>query len=324
MATFTQTSPLAVPTTIDSAALSMSLADYRKNVLVDNVYNKVVVLQLCNEAGTKREINGGLSIVENVIREKQNEGGFYLGADVLNNTQKNTTDMVEFRWQNAYEPILITRDEERQNSGDVHKILALASTKTMLADRAIQDRMDQALSTPVGEANNLIDLETLVNTGTLGTKAGATETFWQATVTASGQFAAQGLTDMTTGFYAVSSSATVDNPSVFLTTKTIFQKFEQTRLPLERISNANLSANAGFMNLTFKGKPLIYGNYISTGLLFGLNMNYVNWCVDSETDFITTPFISPSNQTVKVAYILVRGNMTTNNRRRLFKLTDIS
>jgi len=323
MATFTQTSPLAVPTTIDTAALSMSLADYRK-ILVDNVYNNVVVLKLANEAGTKREVNGGLSLVENVIRDKQNEGGFYLGADILNNTQKNTTDLVEFRWQNAYEPILITRDEERQNSGDIHKILGLVATKTELSDRAIRDRMDQALSTRVGEANNLVDLETLVNTGTLGSKAGATETFWQATVTASGTFAAQGLTDMTTAFYAVSSSATMDNPSVFLTTKTIFQKFEQTRLPLERISNASTSANAGIMNLTFKGKPLTYGNYIATGLLFGLNMNYINWQVDSETDFITTPFISPSNQTVKVAYILVRGNMTTNNRRRHFKLTGLS
>lgn len=323
MATFTQTSPLAVPTTIDTAALSMSLADYRK-VLIDNVYNQVVILRLCEQAGTKREINGGLSIVENVIRDKQDAGGFYLGADVLNNTQPNTTDIVEFKWQNAYEPILISRDEERQNSGDMHKILDLVSTKTQLSDRAMRDRMDQALSTPVGEANNLIDLETLVNTGTLGTKAGASETFWQSTVTTSGQFAAQGLTDMTTAFYAVSSSAEVDNPSVFIATKVIFQKFEQTRLPLERISNADMSANAGFMNLTFKGKPLIYGNYISTGLLFGLNMNYISWNVDSETDFITTPFISPSNQTVKVAYILVRGNLTTNNRRRLFKLTSIS
>jgi hypothetical protein len=167
-------------------------------------------------------------------------------------------------------------------------------------------------------------LETLVNTGTLGTKAGASETFWQSTVTTSGQFAAQGLTDMTTAFYAVSSSATVDNPSVFLTTKAVFQKFEQTRLPLERISNGDMSANAGFMNLTYKGKPIIYGNYVSSGLLFGLNMNYVNWNVDSETDFITTPFISPTNQTAKVAYILVRGNLTTNNRRRHFKLTTIS
>lgn len=323
MATYTQTSPLALPTTIDTAALSMSLADYRKT-LVDNVYNDVIVLKLANQAGTKREVDGGLSIVENVIRDQQDAGGFYLGADVLNNTQPNTTDMVEFKWQNAYEPILITRDEERQNSGIAHKILGLVATKTMLSDRAMRNRMDQALSTPVGEANNLIDLETLVNTGTLGTKAGATETFWQATVTTSGQFAAQGLTDMTTAYYAVSSSATTENPTVFLTTKTIFQKFEQTRLPLERISNGNMTANAGFENLTFKGKPLSYGNFISTGLLFGLNMNYINWVVDTETDFITTPFISPSNQTVKVAYILLRANQTTNNRRRHFKLTSIS
>ena len=323
MATFTQTTPLAVPTTIDSAALSMSLADYRKT-LVDNVYNNTMVLKLCDKAGTKRTINGGLSIVESLIRDRQNEGGFYLGADVLNNTQRNTTDMVEFKWQNIYEPILITRDEERQNSGDVHKILNLVATKTELSDRAMQQRLDQALSTPVGEANNLLDLETLVNTGTLGSKAGGTETFWQSTVTTSGQFAAQGLTDMITAYYAVSSSATVDNPTVFLTTKAIFQKFEQTRLPLERIQNGNMSANAGFENLTFKGKPLVYGNYIASGLLFGLNMNYINWNVDSETDFITTPFISPSNQTVKVAYILLRANLTTNNRRRHFKLTSIS
>jgi len=323
MATYTQTSPTAIVTSIDSAALSMSLADYRKT-LIDNVYNTAVVLRLCNEAGTKREIDGGMSIVESIIRDRQNAGGFYLGSDILNNTQPNTTDMVEFKWQNGYEPILITRDEERQNSGDVHRILNLVATKTSLADRAIRDRMDQALSTPVGAANNLIDLETLVNTGTLGTKAGATETFWQSTVTASGQFAAQGLTDMTTAYYAVSSSAASENPSVFLTTKAIFQKFEQTRLPLERISNGNMSANAGFTNLTYKGKPVTYANYISSGLLFGLNMNYISWNVDSQTDFITTPFISPTNQTAKVAYILVRGNLTTNNRRRHFKLTSIS
>ena len=323
MATYTQTSPLAVPTSIDSAALSMSLADYRK-VLVDNVYNNVVVLKLCQQAQTQRSINGGMSIVESLIRDRQNEGGFYLGADILNNNQRNTTDFVEFKWQNAYEPILITRDEERQNSGDMHKILNLVATKTELSDRAMQQRLDQALSIPVGEANNLIDLETLVNTGTLGSKAGASETFWQSTVTTSGQFAAQGLTDMITAFYAVASSATVDTPTVFLTTKAIFQKFEQTRLPLERIQNTAMSANAGFENLTFKGKPLVYGNYISTGLLFGLNMNYINWNVDSETDFITTPFISPTNQTVKVAYILLRANLTTNNRRRHFKLQSIT
>ena len=323
MSSTTMTTPFGIPTTIDTATLSMSLSDYQKK-LVDNIYNSNVILKLANEAGNKKMINGGNSIVETLIKEKQNTGGFYLGADLLNNTQVNTTTLLEYKWQNSYEPIQITRDEERQNSGDVHKIIDLVGAKTQLSERAINDRMEQALSTPVGAANNLIDLETLANTGTLGSVAGATYTFWQSTVTASGAFATQGLTDMTTANYAVSASATIDNPTHFLTTKTIFQKFEQTRLPLERITNGTLSANSGFTNLTFKGRPVIYGNYIGSGLLFGLNMNYIYLAVDSETDFVTTPFITPVNQTIKVAYILWRGNLITNNRRRHFKLTSIT
>jgi len=313
---------IGIPATYDTVVLNTSLTDYQKR-LVDNVYNTGTVQGLLNQAGNKKTVDGGLSIVETLIKEKQSEGGFYLGADVLNNTQGNTLTMVEYKWQNMYEPIQITRDEERQNSGDAHKILDLVGTKISLSEKAIRDRMDQALSTPVGEANNLIDLETLVAAGTLGTIAGATDTFWQSTVTVSGAFATQGLSDMATATYAVSSAAETDNPTIYLTTKAIFKKFEDTRLPLERISNT-MSANAGFTNLTFKGKPLVYGNYISSGLLFGLNMNYIYLAVDSATDLITTPFITPTNQTVKVAYILWRGNLLTNNRRRHFKLTTIS
>src|ERR1017187_3982052 len=193
MANTTMTNPLAVPTTIDSIVLSTSLADYQKR-LVDNIYNNVVVLKLVNEAGNKKMINGGVSIVETLIRDKQNAGGFYLGADLLNNTQVNTTTLLEYKWQNAYEPIVINRDEERQNSGDMHKIIDLVGTKIQLSERAIQDRMDNALSTPVGSANNLIDLETMVGTGTLGSIAGSTYTFWQSTLITSSAFATQGLT----------------------------------------------------------------------------------------------------------------------------------
>lgn len=312
-----------IPNTLDTIALNTSLADYAKT-LTDNAYNDPVVWKMLNSSENKKLVDGGLSLTETLIKEKQSAGGFYLGADVLNNTQTNTLDTVEYLWQNAYEPILITRDEERQNSGQVHKILDLVATKTMLSRKAIVERLDQALSTPVGAANNLIDLETLVNTGTLGNIAGATSTYWQATVTASGVFATQGLTDMATATLAVSSSATVDNPTAYITTKTVWGKFWNTRLPLERLSNGDMTGNAGVRNLTFMGIPVVYGNHISTGLLFGLNMNYVRLQVDSATDMITTDFISPTNQTVKVAYYLWRGQMATGNRRRNFKLTTLS
>ena len=313
----------AIPGTLDTVALNTSLADYAKT-LTDNAYNDPVIWRILNTASNKRLVDGGLSLTETLIKEKQSAGGFYLGADVLNNTQPNTLDTVEYLWQNAYEPVTITRDEERQNSGQVHKILDLVATKTELSRKAIVDRLEQALSTPVGEANNLIDLETLVNTGTLGNIAGATSTYWQATVTASGAFATQGLTDMNTATLAVSSSATVDSPTAYITTKTVWGKFWNTRLPLERLSNGDLTANAGVRNLTFMGIPVVYGNYIKAGLLFGLNMNYARLQVDSATDLITTDFISPVNQTVKVAYYLWRGQLTTGNRRRQFKLTGIS
>lgn len=314
------TNELFIPSTLD-ATLATSLADYSKTI-TDNIYNSNVLLRLLKPR--KRMVNGGVSIVYPLIKSDQNAGGFYLGSQNLNTAQADTETLVEYRWQNAYEPIQLTRDEERINSGDEHKIIDLVSEKIERSELAIQKRMEQALTTPTAGANNLIDLETLVATGTLGTIAGATDTFWQSTVTASGSFAAQGLNDLTTATYAVASASDEDRPNLYFTTKTIFQAFEATRLPLERISNGNLTFNAGAVNLTYKGVPFTYGNFVSTGLIFGLNTNYIDFVVDTETDFVMTPWVMPVNQTAKVAFILWRGNLCTMNRRRHFKLTGVT
>ena len=318
----TPSSPLAIPSTIDTTVLNTSLADYQKT-LVDNVYNAYTILNVLNQK-CKKMINGGVSIVENLIEARQNNGGFYSGADVLETTQDDTLTMVEYKWQNVYEPIMITRDEERQNSGDSHKILDLAATKMQLSEKAMGRRMEEALSKSIAGAGNLKSLADLVGTSTFGSIDGGTDTFWQATSTTSGAFATQGLTDMQTLYYAISSSAQVDTPDLILTTKTVYNKYEQTRLPLERISNGDLSFNAGAKTFTFKGETLTYGDFIDSGVLYMLNTNYLKLYVDSATDMITSPFINPSNQTVKVAYVLWRGNLGTNNRRRMGKLTSIS
>lgn len=306
--------------TLDQVLVT-SLADYGSQV-TDNAYSSNTLLGLLGREH-KTLINGGTSIIRQLADEIQNDGGFYLGADPLSTTQSDTLNAVEFPFQNMYEPIQITRDEERANGGDEHKLIDLLGTKINLSTLAIRRRGEQALSTPTAGANKLIDLETLVATGTLGTIAGASQTFWQGQVIASGAFATQGLTDMTTAYYLVSGGEKEDNPTHFFTNKTVFQKYEQTRLPLERLTPGGV-ANAGFDGLTFKGKPLTYGNHIGSGLMFGLNMNYIELIVDTETDFVTTPFIMPANQTAKVAFILWRGNMVTTNRRRNYKLTGIS
>lgn len=309
-----------IPSSIDSV-IATSLADYSPT-LTDNVYNRNVILSTLKPH--KRMIDGGGSIVYPLIKSDQNNGGFYLGAQQLNTNQSDTETLVEYRWQNMYEPIQLTRDEERQNSGDKHKIIDLMEDKIKRSELAISKRAEQALSTPVSGANNLIDLDTMCATGTLGSVAGGTDTFWQATVTASGSFAAQGRSDMTTAFYAVAASAESDTPSVIITTKTVFQYYENTLLPTERHQSSEVTVNSGARNLTFKGVPVIYGNFIGSGLMYLLNTNYIQLCVDTETDFTTTNWLMPVNQTAKVSFILARLNMTTDNRRRNAKLTGIT
>jgi hypothetical protein len=309
-----------LPSVLDQVLVT-SLADIGRTV-TDNAYSSNTLLGLLGRE-SKVMINGGSQIQRPLADEIQDDGGFYLGADTLSTTQSDTLNMVEYKWQNSYEPIQITRDEERQNSGDEHKVVDLLGTKINLSTLAIRRRIETAMSTPTTGAGNLNDLETLVNTGTLGSINGATNTAWQATVITSGAFATQGLTDMTTGYYTVSGGEQEDNPTHFFTNKTVFQKFEQTRLPLERLSPGG-TANAGFDALTFKGKPLTYGNHVGTGLMFGLNLNYTELAVDSETDFAVTDFVFPTNQTAKIAFILWRGNFITTNRRRNYKLTSIT
>lgn len=309
-----------LPSVIDEIFVT-SLADIGKKV-TDNAYSSNTLLGLLGRQA-KVLINGGANIRRPIVDEIQDDGGFYLGAETLSTSQSDTLNVLEEKWQNAYEPIEITRDDERGNSGDNHKLIDLLGQKTDISTMAIRRRIEQAISTPIATAGNLNDLETIVNTGTLSGINGSSNTAWQATVTTSGAFATQGLTDMTTAYYAVSGGEQEDNPTHFFTNKTVFQKYEDTRLPLERLSPGG-TANAGFEALTFKGKPLTYGNHIGSGLLFGLNMNYLKLCVDSETDFMVTPFVNPSNQTAKIAFILWRGNLITTNRRRHFKLTSIS
>ena len=302
--------------------LTTTIANYRRQ-LVDNAYNDIPSFRLLNEAGRKRTLSGGVSIVEHLMHKKQTDGGFFLGKDPLNTTQGENTMLCEYRWQNAYEPIQITFDDEMDNNGDEAKLIDLVGVRMQQAELAIKDRLGQAFVTSVGGANNLVPLSTLVATGTLGTVAGGTDTFWQSTVTTSGAFATQGLTDMQTLYSTLSSSSMMDTPTHIITTRTVWNKFYATRLPLERLMNTSTGA-AGFTNITFNGVPVIWDQYCDSGVLYMLNTNYWNLVVHEKVDFVTTDFVRPANQMVKVAFILFRGNQTTNNRRRFGKLSSIT
>jgi hypothetical protein len=55
-----------------------------------------------------------------------------------------------------------------------------------------------------------------------------------------------------------------------------------------------------------------------------LNSENIRLVIDKESDFVTTDFIEPENQTASVAKVLVMANQVCNNRRKLGLLYGIT
>ena len=72
------------------------------------------------------------------------------------------------------------------------------------------------------------------------------------------------------------------------------------------------------------GANLLDGGTIDESVFYFINSEAMDYIVDAETDFITTPFMRPENQDATVAQILWMGAMGMNNRRKLGNLDGVA
>jgi hypothetical protein len=92
-----------------------------------------------------------------------------------------------------------------------------------------------------------------------------------------------------------------------------------------RYTNTKL-ADMGFDNIKLRGATCIWDEVVpdvetgtaavSLGTVFMLNSKFYKLIIDAQTDVVTTPFVSPENQTAKVAKILFMGNAVVSNLRK--------
>lgn len=118
-----------------------------------------------------------------------------------------------------------------------------------------------------------------------------------------------------------------DTIDLILTGQAMYEGYEGALSPLERFTDTKLG-DAGFQNLKFKGATMIFDHGISSGLpaigtaaapaqpMYFLNSDYLEWVVDSDSDFTTTPFYRPHKQAARSAQILLMAQLTTNNRSK--------
>lgn len=299
-----------------------TLLDYRAE-FIDQIFEDFITWYFLREKGKLRYIDGGERITEHLVKSKNATAAFYSMYDTLNITPQTPFTSALFEWKEAAVSVAIARKEERQNSGK-HRILPLLQSRIDNARMSITDLLAEALYETSQVTKKIESLDILVDaTSTVGGIDRSANSYFQSTVTASGSFAAQGMSDMRTLFNTISSSAGKDSPDFIITTQSVYEYYEAALQPQERFADAAM-ADGGFQSLRFKSAPVVYDGYVPSGYLYMFNSKYLNLNIDTESDFVVSPFVKPTNQSSRVAQILFMGNTTINNPRRCGKLTGIT
>lgn len=231
--------------------------------------------------------------LEHLLYEQNDTVKSYSGAETLETRIQDGMTIARFNWKQYAGSISITGLDKRNNQGEA-AMIRLLTAKTSQTEMSLRDRMSvDAYGDGTGNASkNLTGLAALVSsTSTVGGLSPTTFTWWQGDVTTSaGSFAATGVDKMRTTFNNITFGN--DKPDFIVTDQTTHEFYEKALQPQERYVNTK-AADAGFINLTFKGVPVFFDRDCTTGFMYMLNSKYLNLVVHKDADFDTGPFVTP-------------------------------
>jgi hypothetical protein len=334
--------------------LSTTLMAYRPT-LVDNIFKSSAFLAALRKYDGIEYQNGGERVQIPLMYEENDTFKSYSGYEVIDVKPQDGITSAFYPWTEIGGTISISRREERQNSGE-NALLKLLEKKIMQAEMSIKSKVNKQLiqgtvssSTfvPGNSAKDLYPLGYFLRTapatdpvvgGNVGNIAAATYSWWIpkianfAAAVATGQ--AFGLAVTTWAGYKVglkrlwnhcSKGADGSGPNLIVMDQISYETYENAMDTQVRYLDTEL-ADMGFDNIRLKGATCIWDELVPdlytgteaivVGTAFMLNTKFYKLIIDSETDFITTPFIEPENQTAKTAKVLFMGQSTVSNARK--------
>lgn len=313
------------PANVDSLlATTRELILESKELLNDAIFNKIPLLNWLN---TKARVSkqGGASILIPLLYGKNNTFAAYNGDDIISTQGQEGMTMAQFPWRNIAGTIKYNGDEIRQNAGQ-GKLKDLAKAKVVQAMMSAKDKLSTDLNASTQASKAVSCLPVLVDaTSTVADINSTTYSWWGAQVTASGSFAARGLADLRTlrDNIMQNGQGGTSAPDYYLTTALVKQYYEASQVPQLRYEN-NSAADASFDNLKFSAGVMEFDPNVASGELYALNSESLEFVVHSDADWAMGEFIEPANQDAKIAKLIWMGNLCTNNRRKLGKLTGVT
>jgi len=281
--------------------------------------------------GVKTEA-GGKRLDCPVQMAKNSTAGSFGKYDILDTTPQNNETTASYPWASEYATISISFQEEKENQGK-HAVYSLLNQKIDDAMMTLKDKVNihflqaqpAAGSKDPASLTEIIDIAPSADCNRTDSQGliGNANTWWRNIATDGGAFT---VADMNTMWNDVSDG--IDMPTFLITTQTAFEYYENSLTGQIRYADTR-AADSGFQNLLYKGAPMFWDAQLpadanSEQPMYFLNTKYLKVTMMEGADFITSDFVTPTNQAARTAKILAMLQLESNNRRRLGVLHGIT
>lgn len=314
-----------MPTWNVGQTLAAAMPKFEKT-FKDQVFDETVLLNFLKNNGGIETKDGGASYIQVPLMHARGTSEWFSGTDVLDVTPVDTLDAAQYYWRNLNASIVITLEDELNNTGK-EQIIDLLDAKIMQAKLTIADNLNESIYTGTGNEvkKRIVGLQTMVDTGTFAGIAGGTYTDWQAYEenTATALTIAQ----MKTARNTINQGKGGSPVKFIVTTQTLFEKYESLLTPtyqmdpLVRSKEAQRLGDVGFTALSYAGIPISFDLDVPSGEMYFLNSENLKLYVHSMANNKMTDSNSPVDQHVSVRHIVMRCALGTNRRKSLGKLT---
>jgi hypothetical protein len=239
----------------------------------------------------------------------------------------------QYQWRYLVANIMRYGVDEQQNAGDA-QIINWVNAKLNNTEESLVTTLETTLVGGSGAnalpAPSFDGLQFLVpdsaNVANSAYNAGGIDpsvyTWWQnQAITLTGKsFAVNGITTMRHLLNLCMNNRAMDQPDIIVSDMSTYEYYEDAVLPMLRIQNNKL-ADAGFINQTFKGIPMVWTPSMSERMYF-LNTRFIEFVYDPGYFFDMTEWKAiPQQVNDRAAQVeLVCSFMT--NRRRVLGVID--
>ena len=339
------------------ALLSTTLANIRP-VLEDEIStsNALLFFLMRRQSGGYMSVASPGERAEVPLMYELTGADFYSGYDQLDVTPMDGMTKAFFDWREISVPISISRKEERQNSGEA-RIINLLKGKTRQSLLGIQDLFGKALlqgngpntataiTTPyTSPSNGALGFDPVPKliandpTGSLvvGNIDQATYEWWRNQDVQSSATTFAGFLKEARNMNNRCAKGPGGAPNFHVVDQNVFELYETALAAAHRNPSYNV-ADIPFDNIAFKKQPMVWDEFVpdadngtiasipvaSSGTWYMMNTRFIGIQYDAESNFITTPFVRPENQTARTAHILWMGTTTVSNRRKQGVLSSI-